>query len=236
VDETTTHYPYCEATDMMTAYDTAVEDFSTWMKEADTDPCIDAYFSSGIKDHSFPPAEKNWIPDIMLTATEEQIAIGWNNILFGCLSTKWMRLQKLYLTSKHSRKSPERWTADMTYRLLKISHQLWTTRNGILHERDEGQKLDDAIIDHYGRGKAALLPEDYHFLDRPLFRILEMSASDRYSWLGNIKMAHKFMHIAQLNPITRMRQSMENWLQTGYLHPTSTEDDTNDNEDENEDT
>jgi hypothetical protein len=159
-DETTTHYPYCKATDMMTAYDTAVEDFSAWMKEADTDPCIDAFFYSVLKDRSFPPAEENWIPDVMLTATEEQIAIGWNNILFGRLSTKWMRLQKLYLTSKHSRKSPECWAADMTYRLLKISHQLWTTRNGILHERDEhglllaeGQKLDEAIIDHYGRAR-----------------------------------------------------------------------------------
>jgi hypothetical protein len=49
-------------------------------------------------------------------------------------------------------------------------------------------------------------------------------------------MAHKFMRIARLNPITHMRQSMETWLQTGYPHPTSTEDNINDNKDENEDT
>ena len=229
---------------MLEAYDKAVEDLATWMKEADTEPCIEAFFYSALKERSFPPTQDNWIPEEMLPAIAEQVAIGWDNILFGRLSSKWMALQKHYLTSKHSRKSPDRWAADLTYRLLQISHQLWTTRNGILHERDEhglllaeGQKLDEAIIEHYGRGKAALLPEDYHFLNRPLFRILEMSASDRYSWLGNIKMAHKFMRIARLNPITRMRQSMESWLQTGYLHPTSTDDDILDyNRDDNEDT
>jgi hypothetical protein len=154
-----------------------------------------------------------------------------------------MTLQKLHLSSKRSHKSPERWAADITYHLLQISNKLWTTRNGILHEHDEhglllaeGQKLDEAIIEHFEHGKAALLPEYYHFLNCPLYQILEMSASDRYSWLGNIKMAHKFMRIARLNPITRMRQSMESWLQTGFVHPTSTDDDIDDNEDDNKDT
>jgi hypothetical protein len=32
------------------------------------------------------------------------------------------------------------------------------------------------------------------------------------------------------------RQSMESWLQTGYIHPTSTDDDVDDNEDDREDT
>jgi hypothetical protein len=188
---------------MMEAYDKAVEEFSTWLKEADTDPCIEAFFYSALKERSFPSTQDNWIPDEMFPAIAEQIAIGWNNILFGRLSTKWMSLQKLHLSSKRSLKSPECWAADITYCLLQISHKLWTTQNGILHERDEhglllaeGQKLDEAIIEHYGCDKAALLPKDYHFLNCPLYRILEMSASDRYSWLGNIKMAHKFMCIA----------------------------------------
>jgi hypothetical protein len=243
LDEMTTHYPFCEATDMMEAYDKAVEEFSMWMKEAGTDPCIEAFFYSALKECSFPSTCDNWTPDEMLFAIAEQIEIGWNNILFGRLSTKWVTLQELHLSSKCSRKSPGCWAADITYQLLQISHKLWTTRNGILNERNEhglllaeGQKLNEAIIEHYGHVKAVLLPEDYHFLNRPLYWILEMSASDRYSWLGNIKMAHKFMHIARLYPITRMRQSMESWLQTGYLHPTSTDDDVDDNKDDNKDT
>lgn len=184
------------------------------------------------------------MPDDMLPAMQEQIAIGWDNILFGRLSTKWMKLQHKHLASKRSRKSPERWAADMTYRLLQISHKLWMTRNGILHERDEqglllaeGQTLAQAITERHGRGTAALLPEDHHYLDQSVERILAMSPSDKYSWLGNIKMAHKFMRVARKNPITRMRQSMESWLSTGYLvQPTSTDDDDIDIEDEEEDT
>ena len=119
-----------------------------------------------------------------------------------------------------------------------------TTRNGILHERDEqglllaeGQSLKEAIIECHGRGTAALLPEDHHYLDQPVAKILDMTPSDKYSWLGNIKMAHKFMRVAKQNPTTRMRQSMESWLTTGYLvQPTSTDDDDMDIEDEEEDT
>jgi hypothetical protein len=107
----------------------------------------------------------------------------------------------------------------MVYKLLQVSHTLWITRNGILHERDQqglllakGQTLREAITARYGRSKAALLPEDYHLLDRPLFRILEMSASDEYTWLGALKLGHKLKRREWRNPIVRMRQGMADWL------------------------
>jgi hypothetical protein len=124
------------------------------MKEADMDPCIKAFFYSALKERSFTLTQDSWTLDEMLPAVIEQTTFGWDNILFGRPSTKWMTLQKLHLSSRRSRKSPERWAADISYRLLQISHKLWTLRNGILHKRyehglllAEGQKLDKAITE-----------------------------------------------------------------------------------------
>ena len=48
-------------------------------------------------------------------------------------------------------------------------------------------------------------------------------------------MAHKFMRVERRNPVARMRQSMESWLSTGYLHPPTTEDNNNNNDDDDDD-
>jgi hypothetical protein len=122
--------------DMMIAYEKATDEFEEWMIAADTEPSIAAFFNAALKERDFPP-EDEWSTEETTAARREQVAIGWDNILFGRISQKWMKLQQAYLTSKRSRKSPERWAADMVYKLLQVSHTLWITRNGILHERDQ---------------------------------------------------------------------------------------------------
>jgi hypothetical protein len=195
VDKKTTHFSFYENTDMMAAYKAAVNDFSAWMASADTDPCITTYFSSVFSSQSFLPEDEEhndqWMLDDMIPAIEEQTAIRWDNRLFGCLSTRWMKLQQQHLHSKHSRKFPEHWATGMTYKLLQISHKLWTTRNGILHERDkqglllaDHQTLTEAITEHYRRGKAALLAKDYHHLDCSLFHILALPPLEKIHLAG----------------------------------------------------
>jgi hypothetical protein len=161
------------------------------------------------------------LPADMHTAEQHQCQLGWNNILFGRLATEWMHLQHKHLSMKHSRKSAGRWAADMTYRLLQISHRLWMTHNGILHERDrqglllkDGETLQAAITHCYNRGLGALLPIDQHLRDRPLLTILAMLASDKYTWLGAIQLAHRLNHDERKNLIAKMRRSLENWLRT----------------------
>ena len=40
-----------------------------------------------------------------------------------------------------SRKSTQRWAADLSSHLLVFTHSLWTTQNGIIHERDKDRLL-----------------------------------------------------------------------------------------------
>jgi hypothetical protein len=65
-------------------------------------------------------------------AAADQSRIGWDNLLFGRLATKWMALQS---------DSSERWAADMVYRLFQLSHSLWMARSEILYERDAQRQL-----------------------------------------------------------------------------------------------
>jgi hypothetical protein len=236
-DERTTHFPFCDNEEMSAAYEKAITDFSKWMDEADTDPCIATYFTAALQERGFP--QDYPLPSDMEGAEQDQRNMGWNNVLFGRLATKWMHLQELHLSSKRSRRSSERWAADMTYKLLEMSHTLWMTRNGILHERDrqgmllaEGQTLHDAITECYARGRRALLPVDHHLLERSLKDILAMTAMEKYTWLGAIQLAHTLHKDEERSPASQMRQSLSRWLQTGQCRPTSTEDNNNDEEDD----
>jgi len=221
----------------MEAYNKMVNDFCSWMEAADTDPCITAFFTTTLRQRQFPTNYP--LPSDVVLAEQDQHHIGWHNILFGRLATKWMILQKQHLGSKRSKKSPERWAADMTYRLLQISHGLWMKRNGILHERDqqglllaEGKTLTETITARYAMGKRALLPMDHHLLAKKLPVILAMPAPDKYTWLGAIQLAHQLKKEEQKNPVARMRQSLASWMETGQCRTTSTEDDNNEEDDE----
>jgi hypothetical protein len=153
-DETTTHFPFCDHLDMMATYTKHITEFVEWMSEADTDPCIATFFTATLRQRQFPVVSA--LPKAMDKAELAQRLIGWDNILFGRLATEWMILQHNYLATRRSRQSAERWAADMTYCLLQLSHSLWMTRNGILHERDQqglllkdGLTLQDAITTSY---------------------------------------------------------------------------------------
>jgi hypothetical protein len=135
-DETTTHFPFCDSPHMQEAYTKQLDSFITWIKETDTDPAIAVYFTTVLQDKAFPPTLDEMEPHIDQAAQHQQ-SIGWDNLLFGRIATSWMELQRDHFKTTNSRRSPERWAADMAYRLLQLSHGLWMARNGYLHERDE---------------------------------------------------------------------------------------------------
>ena len=150
-EETTLHLPLCSSLHMQEAYASQLEKFTAWMVETDTDPDIASYFTQALQEKTLPTID---FPPQLELAIQDQSQIGWNNLLFGHVATKWMGLQDEHYRTTRSRRSSERWAADMTYRLLQFSHGLWMARNRLLHERDEqglllkeGQTLHDAITE-----------------------------------------------------------------------------------------
>jgi hypothetical protein len=155
------HYTFCEDLTIMQAYENLQMEFSDWLEEADMDPCISNYFISTLHCRDFPPPHL-LLHDNLRQADEDQHSIGWDNILFGRIALSWMCLQDQYLCQKRSKWAAERWAVDLLYQLLKMSHGLWTARNGILHKRDQqglpstqGRPLPhggDQGVFHHGAG------------------------------------------------------------------------------------
>jgi hypothetical protein len=105
--ETTTHYHFCEDLTIMQAYKNLLMEFSDWLEEADTDPCISNYFISTLRRWDFPPPHLLLHNDLK-QANEDQRLIGWDNILFGRIASGWMHLQDQYLHQKRSKQAAER--------------------------------------------------------------------------------------------------------------------------------
>ena len=96
------------------------------------------------------------VPPCLTEAAAEQDRIGWDWTLQGKLSLLWQQLQHQWLLEVGSRKSAQRWVADLSSHLLAFTHSLWTTQNGIIHERDEdgllmeeGHQLHQAIEEQF---------------------------------------------------------------------------------------
>jgi len=157
-NETTLHLSKCNSEHMLTAFAAQTLKFLDWLEEANTSPDIIAYFTTVLQQHDCPEDGTNF-PNHMALACTAQGYIGWDNLMFGRVATEWQNLQHQHYRSISSRRSADRWAADITYRLLQFSHALWMARNRFLHERDEqglllaeGQNLTDAITQSYLRG------------------------------------------------------------------------------------
>ena len=245
-DETTTHFPFCLHPDVQAAYLHQVEDFKAWMDEAQTDPDISYYFYQALLQKILPTED---LPIPTYPAAEAQSKIGWDNMLFGRVATAWMHLQSEHYQQTKSRRSPDRWAADMVYKLLQLSHSLWMARNGILHERDaqgqllqEGQSLRNKITERFEKGKQALLPGDYHLLEsHSLEVLLGMSPSYKFTWLGAITLAHQSARDHRQSEQGRMRMDLAHYLSFGYCRPVANNprrtdsDYQSDDDDENDD-
>ena len=112
----------------------------------------------------------------------------------GKISRLWETAHQLHLCSTGSSCLVRSWTADLITHLLELTHSLWTTRNGILHLRDEdglkvaeGVELREAIIEQYTLGKEDLPPSDRKLLEPTLHATLGKSAKFKRAWLHSVR-------------------------------------------------
>ena len=198
-DETTHHVVHCQDERMQAAYTEAVEDFISWMQIADTHPTIEAYFTQLLSPDQDGPLVFTEPHEQAHQALVQQTALGQSNTLLGRLSTLWHPIQAKHYQATNARCSADSWIKDMIWRLLKISQTMWITRNNILHEKDkqgllleEGRTLQEEIEIQYRQGKATLLATDQGLIDNySLEGLTKSDPSDKYTWLGAIKLARR---------------------------------------------
>jgi hypothetical protein len=131
-------------------------------------------------------------------AAAAQDHIGWINFTEGKISRRWRQLQSDYYQATHSRRTPDQWTAGLVNTLLSMVHSQWTHRCNILHARDaqglrlqDARALDTAINHQFDTGLEGLRARDRHLITCGKDRVLQMSGSDKLSWLSSIRIARE---------------------------------------------
>ena len=109
----------------------------------------------------------NWTPQdhlsqTIVTAFEEQCAIGWEHIFLGRLSMKWKHAQHLHMTKNEpegkQHRSAQAWAKDLCQRLMHIALNRWQIRNEAYQDSKstaeynrERQELITIITERYSR-------------------------------------------------------------------------------------
>jgi hypothetical protein len=77
-----------------------------------------------------------------------QDAIGWTNLLEGCIDNGWTEVQALYYRTIGSQRSGLRWTVAVIKKLWDVAWDLWEQHNGFLHDAEYQETLHNmASID-----------------------------------------------------------------------------------------
>ena len=129
---------------------------------------------------------------------EETDRLGWDCLLEGRVSTKWIEYARGRLEKTKNPMSPERWTKGLMDRLLKITHQQWIYRNHKVHLLGIGGltlKQHDEIFDRLDElmhtDPDELLPEHQYLLTVDKDEVCGGTLSEQRTWIVRMKAAKK---------------------------------------------
>ena len=217
--ETTSHLLICPSDKMLMSWNKSVSNLESWLTSVDTHPDITLCIVSSLRERSPSASFANFSSPDTQEAALAQDAIGWQNFAEGKISSLWRPIQQTFYSEISSRRTARRWCSGLVSHLLELTHDQWTTRNGVVHERDaqglkiaEGAELTAAIIEQYNLGTDGLHLRDHHYLSRSLATILELPVMEKWQWTFTLRSARE-LHAETTNSSEhQMRTFMENWL------------------------
>ena len=156
-------------------------------------------------------------------AIRQQTAIGWQDLLEGLPTKHWQRLQYQHYREQNIRKSSRRWSRGLLQKLHHLAWHMWDHRNKVNNNVTKPQetqwigRLHQAIILHYSKGIANLLPGDRHHMRLPIPTLLSRHLNYKKNWLTNVVYARqRFKRIQQrdneLNTISDEEQAIMTWM------------------------
>ena len=121
-----------------------------WLEQQETHPDLRRELINGLKAWSMGTTRHTFhrTPMYIRQILVHQDAIGWTNLLEGCIATGWTEAQSAYYQMIHSKRSGLQWTVAIITKLWDVAWDLWEQRNGFLHARDNQEILHNmATID-----------------------------------------------------------------------------------------
>ena len=105
------------------------------LEEMETEPKLSATILDIIfcwrKKQTITHTKYSTVFGIRAAVNEQNEGLGWTNFVPGRWIPKWHKIQQLFLTSIHSRKSPLCWAAAVINKLLMTVWDVWDFRNNI---------------------------------------------------------------------------------------------------------
>lgn len=127
---------------------------------------------------------------------DEQVEIGWSQVLKGRFSGYWRKAQEQFYVESHQGSETltgRRWLIGLTRGMWRIMNRQWKTRCKKLHDAAKGINREEiwrSIKDYYRNPHLRVTAEDIDLFCLPLQMRLEQSAQMQRLWLKTVEIAH----------------------------------------------
>ena len=158
--------------------------------------------------------------DALRNAAAEQDRIGILNFLVGKLSLQWSHIQDEHYksSSKFSRKTGQRWAADLIERLCSYTFHTWKIRSEKVHEaitkeaeEEEARKLNEMIEAYFDSWNSQIRATDRLMFDVSKEELLSVDLDIKKEWLEMIQIFCTHAREIRMHEYHQMQRYMESW-------------------------
>ena len=222
-DEDCTHVWECHSPDARWLRMQRLFELESWLDKQQTHPELLKELMNGLRAWSVGVVRMTsyGTSDSIREAVEQQDEIGWSNMIEGWVAIGWTEVQEAYYRSLGSRRTGLRWTVAIINKLWDIAWDLWEQRNGILHDKEYQEQLqnlpgiNNEVRYQYQKGGATLPRRLWFLFEGPLEELLETSMKYKQKWLRSVMVARRAAderEAAQDQSLQGSRQLLRAWL------------------------
>ena len=185
-------------------YTSSLQKLIDHMKRTHTNPSIQNIFLHTLSNgnshqfmHHIPNVE---IDPIFHEAAREQDVIGWTKMFHGHISTKWAEVQHQHYKKMYKNPpSISHGAKNIVLQFYTISHDMWTHRNEIVHEKVEESlnlresiQLQQKFTKSFNAGPSAALPIHKYMFEDTLKNILNKPVVEKKYWIATLEASREF--------------------------------------------
>ena len=158
------------------------------------------------------PLTKVTGPKLLRKAISEQDAIGWENFLFGRVTSTMAEYQQVHYRHINSDKAGTTWLSRLINQGWLIMWQMWQHRNNFNKQETTAQdrttlhNLSRLVRQEFNLGRNGLTPTDYHLVE-DIHTVLDYDLHQMQTWYNRILNARAHFKRVNLRTLNRVRRS-----------------------------
>ena len=221
-NETTTHILQCQCDSAQRVWEGALLSLDEWLYENRTCPDLRKLLQhilyrwkkglevTPLRDYDFEACK-----DVFVS----QQQIGWRQLMGGCLSVEWARVQQSYYQWRDIRRTGKRWAISLIRKLWEIAWDLWDDRNDLLHstplaaDLNGAASLDKAIREECLLGSEGLPVTVQRLFPIDVEKLIKTSLLQRKAWLVSVRAARELLQDTRIqDEFTNPKSYLRKWV------------------------